>query len=102
MKPTLTRRLVAEFIGTLLLLAAGIMTERLAGGNVALAPLANTVATGAALVALILAFGPCRGHTSIRPSRWQTRTLAESPCATSLPTCSQRWQGLTQGWPSLT
>jgi glycerol uptake facilitator-like aquaporin len=65
MKPTLTRRLAAEFIGTLLLLAAvvgsGIMAERLAGGNVALALLANTIATGAALVALILAFGSVSG-----------------------------------------
>jgi glycerol uptake facilitator-like aquaporin len=65
MKPTLLRCLVAEFIGTLLLLAAvvgsGIMAERLAGGNVALALLANTISTGAALVALILAFGSVSG-----------------------------------------
>jgi glycerol uptake facilitator-like aquaporin len=65
MSPTLTRRLVAEFIGTLLLLVAvvgsGIMAERLSGGNVALALLANTIATGAALVALILAFGSVSG-----------------------------------------
>jgi glycerol uptake facilitator-like aquaporin len=65
MKPTLTRRLAAEFIGTLLLLAAvvgsGIMADSLAGGNVALALLANTIATGAALVALILAFGSVSG-----------------------------------------
>jgi glycerol uptake facilitator-like aquaporin len=65
MKPTLTRRLAAEFTGTLLLLAAvvgsGIMAERLSGGNVALALLANTIATGAALVALILAFGAVSG-----------------------------------------
>jgi arsenate reductase len=56
---------VAEATGTALLLAAvvgsGIAGERLAGGNVALALLANTVATGAALVALILAFGPVSG-----------------------------------------
>jgi glycerol uptake facilitator-like aquaporin len=56
---------VAEFTGTLLLLAAvvgsGIMGERLAGGNVAIALLANTLATGAALIALILAFGPISG-----------------------------------------
>ena len=55
---------VAELIGTALLLAAivgsGIMGERLAGGNVAVA-LANALATGAALVALILAFGPVSG-----------------------------------------
>ncbi|MCU1265778.1 MAG: family channel protein [Acidobacteria bacterium] len=65
MRQNLPRRLVAEGIGTALLLAAvvgsGIMGERLAGGNVALALLANTVATGAALLALILAFGPISG-----------------------------------------
>jgi glycerol uptake facilitator-like aquaporin len=59
------RALVAELIGTALLLAAvvgsGIMGERLAGGNVAVALLANTLATGAALVALILTFGPISG-----------------------------------------
>jgi glycerol uptake facilitator-like aquaporin len=56
---------MAEFVGTAFLLAAvvgsGIMGERLAGGNVAIALLANTIATGAALVALILAFGPISG-----------------------------------------
>jgi glycerol uptake facilitator-like aquaporin len=65
MKPDLKRRVVAEFIGTLFLLAAvvgsGIMGERLAAGNVAIALLANTIATGAALVALILALGPVSG-----------------------------------------
>lgn len=59
------RRLVAEAVGTGLLLAAvvgsGIMGERLSGGNVAIALLANTVATGAMLVALILTFGPISG-----------------------------------------
>lgn len=58
-------RLVAEAVGTAMLLAAvvgsGIMGERLAGGNVALALLANTAATGAALLALILTFGPISG-----------------------------------------
>lgn len=62
---TLPRRIAAEFLGTLFLVAAvvgsGIMGERLAGGNVALALLANTIATGAALVALILTFGPISG-----------------------------------------
>jgi len=61
----LMRRLVAEFLGTALLLAtvvgSGIMGERLAGGNVAIALLANTLATGAGLVALILTFGPVSG-----------------------------------------
>jgi glycerol uptake facilitator-like aquaporin len=59
------RRYVAEAVGTALLLAtvvgSGIMAERLAGGNVALALLANTIATGAGLLALILTFGPISG-----------------------------------------
>ena len=59
------RRLAAEFLGTLLLLAAvvgsGIMGERLAGGNVAIALLANTIATGAALIAILLALGEVSG-----------------------------------------
>ena len=63
--PSLAKRLVAECIGTAVLLAAivgsGIMAERLSGGNVALALLANALATGAALVALILAFGAISG-----------------------------------------
>lgn len=62
---SLARRLTAEATGTALLLAAvvgsGIMGDRLAGGNVAIALLANTIATGAALVALILTFGPVSG-----------------------------------------
>jgi glycerol uptake facilitator-like aquaporin len=65
MIPSLPRRVAAEFTGTLFLLAAvvgsGIMGERLAAGSVAIALLANTIATGAALVALILAFGPISG-----------------------------------------
>jgi glycerol uptake facilitator-like aquaporin len=59
------RRLAAEAIGTAMLLAAvvgsGIMADRLSGGNDAIALLANTVATAAALVALILTFGPISG-----------------------------------------
>lgn len=61
----LARRVVAEALGTALLLAtvigSGIMAERLSGGNAALALLANSLATGAGLVALILAFGPVSG-----------------------------------------
>jgi glycerol uptake facilitator-like aquaporin len=61
----LSRRVAAEGIGTCFLLIAvigsGIMAERLAGGNVALALLANAIATGGALLALILAFGPVSG-----------------------------------------
>ena len=65
MKISLARRVFAEFLGTAFLVAAvigsGIMADRLANGNVALALLANTIATGAALVALILAFGQVSG-----------------------------------------
>jgi glycerol uptake facilitator-like aquaporin len=62
---TLRARVTSEFVGTAFLLAtvigSGIMGERLANGNVAIALLANTLATGAALVALILTFGPISG-----------------------------------------
>jgi glycerol uptake facilitator-like aquaporin len=61
----LARRVAAEALGTAFLLAtvigSGIMGETLAGGNVAIALLANTIATGAGLVALILTFGPVSG-----------------------------------------
>jgi len=61
----LLRKCAAEGLGTALLLAtvvgSGIMGERLAGGNVAIALLANTIATGAGLTALILTFGPVSG-----------------------------------------
>src|SRR5579883_840653 len=59
------RAIAAELIGTALLLAAvvgsGIMAERLSGGNVGLALLANAIATGGALYALIVMFGPISG-----------------------------------------
>jgi glycerol uptake facilitator-like aquaporin len=65
MTHTLLRKIISEFLGTGFLVAAvvgsGIMGERLAAGNVAIALLANTIATGAALFALILAFGPISG-----------------------------------------
>ncbi|THD79950.1 MAG: aquaporin family protein [Phenylobacterium sp.] len=66
MKPFSTsRRIAAEALGTALLLAtvvgSGIMGERLAGGNLAIALLANTLATGAGLVVLITVFGPVSG-----------------------------------------
>lgn len=61
----LSRQFVAELIGTAMLLAAvvgsGIMGERLASGNIAIALLANTISTGAVLVVLILIFGPISG-----------------------------------------
>ena len=65
MKPDLPRRAVSEAMGTAVLLAAvvgsGIMAERLAAGNTAVALLCNTIATGATLTVLILIFGPLSG-----------------------------------------
>ena len=65
MRFTLSRRLVSECLGTALLLAtvvgSGIMAERLAGGNVALALLGNTIPTGAILFVLITMLGPVSG-----------------------------------------
>lgn len=64
--PSLARRVASELLGSALLLAivvgSGIMAERLASGNLAIALLANTLATGAGLVALILALGPVSAH----------------------------------------
>lgn len=66
MMPSLLQRLTAEGLGTAFLLAivvgSGIMGEQLAGGNVAIALLANTLATGAGLVALIHTFGSVSSH----------------------------------------
>jgi glycerol uptake facilitator-like aquaporin len=63
--PSLGRRLFSEWLGTAFLLAAvvgsGIMAQKLAGGNIALALLCNTIPTGAILVVLILIFGPLSG-----------------------------------------
>ncbi|MCB1549727.1 MAG: aquaporin family protein, partial [Hyphomicrobiaceae bacterium] len=65
MQADLSRRLAAEVLGTLLLLAtvvgSGIMAESLAGGNVAIALLGNTIPTGAILVVLITMLGPISG-----------------------------------------
>ena len=64
-RPTLSRRLVAEFLGTAVLLAtvvgSGVMGQRLAGGNDALALLGNTLPTGAILIVLITMLGPISG-----------------------------------------
>ena len=99
---TLPRRVVAESVGTALLLAAvvgsGIMGERLSGGNVALALLANTIATGAALVALILTFGPISG-AHFNPAV----TLADASqggiaCGTCRGTSWDRPQGPLPAW----
>lgn len=76
----LPRRLVAEFLGTAMLLAvvvgSGIVAERLAGGNDAVALLANTFATGAALFALILSFSPISG-AHFNPAVTLTELLAK-------------------------
>src|SRR5258708_6416022 len=65
MASTLPRRFVAELLGTAFLVAAvigsGVMAERLSAGNIAIVLLANSIATGAALVAIILAFGGISG-----------------------------------------
>ena len=65
MMPSLAQRTVSEWVGTAFLLAAvvgsGIMAQRLAGGNEALALLCNTLPTGAILTVLILVFGPLSG-----------------------------------------
>ena len=88
MKVDLPRRLVAEALGTALLLAvvvgSGIMGERLAGGNDAIALLGNTVATGAALVVLILVFGPLSGahfNPAVTLAFWMRRELARGDAA---------------------
>jgi glycerol uptake facilitator-like aquaporin len=63
--PSLGRRIFSEWLGTAFLLAtvvgSGIMAQKLAGGNVALALLGNTIPTGSILVVLILIFGPLSG-----------------------------------------
>ena len=77
------RRLFAEWLGTAFLLAAvvgsGIMAERLAGGNVALALLCNTLPTGAILVVLILIFGPLSG------AHFNPAVSSPSHCGGELP-----------------
>jgi glycerol uptake facilitator-like aquaporin len=63
--PSLPQRTFCEWLGTAFLLAAvvgsGIMAQKLAGGNIALALLCNTLPTGAILIVLILVFGPLSG-----------------------------------------
>ena len=96
------RRVTAEAVGTAFLLAAvigsGIMGERLAGGNVAVALLANTLATGAALVALILTFGEISG-AHFNPAV----TLAEAAGSrgeTCRSTSSPRSRAPSRAWRS--
>lgn len=88
MKLSLGRRVTAEFVGTALLVAAvvgsGIMGERLANGNIGLALLANTVATGAALVCLIIAFGSISG-AHFNPVVTVMDALERGICWSSVP-----------------
>jgi glycerol uptake facilitator-like aquaporin len=94
MRPELSRRLVAEAVGTALLLAvvvgSGIMAERLAGKNVALALLANALATGAGLVALILTFA------SISGAHFNPAVSLSSACQGALPWREVPWYTLAQ------
>ena len=70
----LPRRLAAEALGTGLLVAtvvgSGVMAERLAGGNIALALLGNTLPTGPSWSSWCSRLGRSRGRTSTQPSRW--------------------------------
>ena len=80
----LSRRLFAEGFGTMMLVAtvvgSGIMAERLAGGNVALALLGNTIATGAILVVLISILGPVSG-AHFNPRRVFCFCIAPHDCS---------------------
>lgn len=85
---SLNKRLVAEFVGTAILLAgvvgSGIMGERLAGGNVGIALLANSIATGGVLVCLILALGPISGahfNPAVSIADAMQRGLSVAECA---------------------
>ena len=103
--PSLAQRTAAEFLGTAFLLAAvvgsGIMAQRLAGGNVALALLCNTLATGAILAVLILTFGAVSGaHFNPAVSLafalrgelpWpRPRSMSRRKCLPALPACGSR------------
>lgn len=99
----LARRTAAEALGTALLLAAvvgsGIMGERLAGGNVAIALLANTIATGATLFALILTLGPVWERISIRRSRSRTLFSTDCPGVKFRPISPLNSSVLSEAWP---
>ena len=77
----LTRRLAAEALGTLILVMAvvgsGIMAEKLAGGNQAIALLCNTIATGAVLFVIITIFAPVSG-AHFNPAVTSSRSIAAS------------------------
>ena len=105
MRSDLTKRSAAETVGTGFLLAAvvgsGIMGQRLADGNVAIALLVNTVSTGAALVALILAFGPYRARISTRRSQSLMRGRRVSPGGTCLSWWPLKALARSPAWQAL-
>ena len=92
---SLARRLAAEGLGTAFLLAtvigSGIMGERLAGGNDALALLGNTLPTGAILVVLILIFGPFSGAHFNPAVSIAFAARGEWRAPTALPISPRRW-----------
>jgi glycerol uptake facilitator-like aquaporin len=97
----LARRIAAEAVGTAFLLAAvvgsGIMAERLAAGNAAVALLANAIATGCALFALILMFAPVSG-AHFNPVVSLARTLAgDMPARALLPFVAAQTAGAIAG-----
>ena len=97
---SLARRAVVEGIGTALLLAvvvgSGIAGERLSGGNAAIALLANSTATGAGLVALILAFGPISG-AHLNPAVTIVDVLRGRPVRDLLPYMAAQFSGAVIG-----
>jgi len=95
----LARRLIAEGLGTAFLLAAivgsGIMAEQLSGGNVGLALLCNSLATGAMLVVLIAIFGPVSGaHLNPRYAGLRAQARAWCSVGRRLRGCSNYWRGI--------
>jgi len=102
---SLGQRLVAECAGTALLLAtvvgSGIMAETLASGNVALALLGNTLATGAMLVVIILVFGPVSGahfNPAVTMTFWVRGAIDGRTAATYvLAQVGSAWMGVVAG-----
>jgi glycerol uptake facilitator-like aquaporin len=93
MSPDLARRLISEALGTMFLLIAvvgsGIMGQRLAQGNDAVALLANSLATGGALIALIGAFGPVSGahfNPAVTLFEWAQGRIARNAALAYVPT----------------
>ena len=101
----LRRKLLAETLGTALLLAvvigSGIMAERLSGGNVAIALLANTLATVGGLYILIEVFGPVSGAHFNPAVSAVMHCAASSPRPRSVPTSSPSSSARCSvpGWP---